>query len=372
MERLVGPRIAVLGTRGFPEVQGGIEKHCENLYPRLVSLGCRVRVYARRGYVPPRHYCYKGVEVFPIWAPKMKSLEAVCHSLLGALRIVFDRKMFDVVHIHALGPSLVTPLVRLCGLKVVVTNHGPDYNREKWGALAKSALRMGEMLGTKYSSEVIAVSKTIKKNLQTRYGREVHYIPNGIGVSQPIQPGAYLEKLGVKPHKYVLAVARFVPEKGLHDLLKAFKGVDTDWKLVLAGDADHEDNYSVQLKKMAAEDTRVVTTGVIKGDTLREVYSNAGCFVLPSYHEGLPIVLLEALGYGLKILCSSIPPNMEIMDDEEALFPPGDIETLRERLTVAIREDAGNRRRLALNNERFCEFDWDSIADSTNRILTRA
>ena len=359
------PRIAVLGTRGFPGVQGGVEKHCENLYPRLVSLGCRVRVYARKGYVPSRNYSYRGVEIVPILAPKTKSLEAICHSLLGVFHIACNRKKFDVVHIHALGPSLVAPLVRLCGLKVVVTNHGPDYNRKKWGALAKAALRMGERLGTKYANGVIAVSKTIEKDLQTRYGRRVNYIPNGIDIPEPVPPGAYLDKLGLKPRGYFLAVARFVPEKGLHDLLRGFREIDTDWKLALVGGADHEDSYSAELKKMAAADARVVMTGVIKGGSLGEVYSSAGCFVLPSYHEGLPIVLLEALGYGLRVLCSSIPPNMEIVADEEALFPPGDIDRLKERMINAIKNGSEGREYFTLGNRKSGEFDWDSIAGRT-------
>ncbi len=324
-------KIVVLGTRGFPNVQGGIERHCEELYTRLSIMGCRIKVYARKGYVGSRPVKYKGVHILPIWAPRIKSLEAVIHTLFGVLHVGLHRSTFDIVHIHAVGPSLVVPLVRLLGLKVIVTNHGPDYDRQKWGRFAKNMLVMGEILGTRFASNVIAISQHINKNLEIKYKRDSFYIPNGVTLPEKIPSGHALLQYGLKADQYILAVGRFVPEKGFHDLCDAFKQVDTDWKLVIAGEADHESEYSRSLIKNAKEDPRIVLTGRIGGEVLSEIYSNAGLFILPSYHEGLPITILEAMSYDLPVLSSNIPANRELVKNENCTFPSGDIPAMQKK-----------------------------------------
>lgn len=139
-------KIYVLGTRGIPYVAGGVETNCERLYPRLAAMGMDVTVVRRRCYVAPRNE-YRGVRLIDVYAPRIKSLEAICHTLLGVVKAGIDRA--DVVHLHAVGPSLLAPLARLLGMKVVVTNHGHDYEREKWGRAARAVLRMGERVGVR-------------------------------------------------------------------------------------------------------------------------------------------------------------------------------------------------------------------------------
>jgi radical SAM protein with 4Fe4S-binding SPASM domain len=364
-----GIRIAVLGTRGFPDVQGGVERHCQELYPRMAELGCEIRVYGRKPYLGSGVRNYRGVEIYPLWTPKLKSLEAIFHTTYGFLHAAFNRKGFDVIHFHAIGPSLLVPLAKLLGFKVVVTNHGPDYDRQKWGRIAKAALRIGERWGSRLADRVIAVSKVIKNNLQDRFSRAVEYIPNGVIIPDPVRPGDYLKKLRLSPGKYLLSVGRLVPEKGFHDLLNAFRKLKTDWKLVIAGGADHEDNYSRTLKKEASSDDRVVMTGMVKSDRLSELYSNAGLFVLPSYHEGLPIVLLEAMSYGRNVVCSSIPANTEVIDDPESLFTAGDIGQAQNRIADYLDKHGDSDTPAYSPSERLKEFNWDAIARKTFAVF---
>ncbi|MEZ4600784.1 MAG: glycosyltransferase family 4 protein [Syntrophotaleaceae bacterium] len=357
-------KIAVLGLRGIPEVMGGVERHCQELYPRLVIKGHQVTLFARKGYVQSEPYEYRGVRVFPLWAPRKKSLEAIFHTAYGLLIISLRRKEFDLVHIHAIGPSLMVFLAKILGLKVVMTHHGPDYDRKKWGRIAKFALRMGEQVGCRFSNAVITVSQNIRQSINRMYHREGVYIPNGVPLPEILNPGEYLEKYHLLSGKYLLTVGRFVPEKGFHDLLNAFKKIDTDWKLVIAGDADHEDEYSQELKIMALRDKRVVLTGFIKGSELGEIYSNAGLFVLPSYHEGLPIALLEAMSYDLPILTSDIPANCELSLEEER-FPVGNVAALREKICHFLDgsfEKRGSRDFVANHN------NWDVIAEKTEIV----
>jgi glycosyltransferase involved in cell wall biosynthesis len=358
-------RLAVLGTRGFPGIQGGVETHCQELYPRLAARGLDITVFGRKGYLPAESYFYRGVKVVPLRSVRRKNLEAVSHTLWALCQTARTRPRFDLVHFHTIGPGLFTPLARLAGFKTVVTNQGPDYERKKWGKLAKAVLRLGEAVSAKYAHAIISVSKTIQALLWEKYGRQSTYIPNGVVVPAKQAPGPILAHFGLSPGQYILAVGRFVPEKGFHDLLAACRDLPGETHLVLAGGADHEDNYSRALKSQAAQNKRVILTGIIAGRDLAEIYSNARLFVLPSYHEGLPLVLLEALSYGLPALVSAIPANLEILAEPGWTFPPGDVGALRARLVAALsRSEAPDwTRRLEVRLAE--EFNWDKIADAT-------
>lgn len=358
-------RVAVLGTRGIPDVMGGVETHCQALYPRLVAKGHTVTLFARAGYVRQKEpYNFNGVQVVPIWAPLRKSLEAICQTTWGVIQVARHRSRYDLLHIHAIGPSLLIPFARRIGIPVIMTHHGPDYDRQKWGKLAKTILRLGERLGCRYASRVITVSQHIRNQIKQMYGCNGVYIPNGVPIPALIPPGVFIKKWGITPKRYVLAVGRLVPEKGLHDLIAAFSRIDTDWQLVIAGAADHEDDYSRTLKQHAAEDSRIITTGFIKGAELGEIFSNAGLFTLPSYHEGLPIALLEAMSYNLPIIASDIPANCELAQAGET-FPVGNVDELRRKILEFISSPAVVRQ----TRERVeVEFNWDVVADATERV----
>ena len=178
-------KVIVLGTRGIPEIMGGVETHCQALYPRLVQLGCTVTLIRRTPYLTSVKTLneYQGVKLKDIYAPKTKSLEAIVHSVLGVLYARLKNP--DVLHIHAIGPSLVVPLARLLGLKVVVTHHGPDYDRQKWGKAAKTLLKLGERWGVNYANQVIVISEVIKNNITRLYDRQdANLIYNGVVMPQ--------------------------------------------------------------------------------------------------------------------------------------------------------------------------------------------
>ncbi|MCF6209759.1 MAG: glycosyltransferase family 4 protein [Gammaproteobacteria bacterium] len=324
-------KIAVLGTRGIPHIQGGVETHCQELYPRLVELGCDVTLFTRKPYIQSGGLEYKGVKLKHLFTPKSKSLEAIVHTFLGVIHAYFLKP--DILHIHAIGPSIMVPFAKLLGLRVIVTNHGPDYDRQKWGRMAKFVLRLGERLGTNHADKIIVISNTIKTILETKYNRnDCILIPNGVNIPHIASDSGYVESLGLQKNKYIIGVGRFVPEKGFHDLIEAYIQLDnTEYKLVLVGDADHETDYSRNLKKLAKLNN-ITLTGFIQGEKLNGIFSHARLFAMPSYHEGLPIALLEALSYNLDVLVSNIPANLEVELTKESYFRTGDIATLCQQI----------------------------------------
>ena len=359
-------KIAVIGTRGFPDVQGGVEKHCEELYPRLVKLGCDVTVFTRTPYIPvdKRLKEWKGVKFDHLWCPRKKSLEAITHSFYGLLKA--KQLSPDIVHIHGIGPSLVTPLAKSLLLKVVMTHHGPEYERVKWGKLAKVTLKTGERFGVSYSDGIIAISNGIKEHVKNKFGKEATFIPNGVNTESIISPGEALQRWKLESKKYIFTACRLVPEKGLHDLIEAYKRIENPpFKLVIAGDADHETDYSRQLKRLAGETEGVILTGFVSGSRLGELFSNAGLFVLPSYYEGLPIALLEALSYRLPVLVSDIPQHRELPLKESRYFEKGNIKNLSKAVTNCISmgiSDSESAEHLSLIKEK---YSWDKIALKT-------
>lgn len=362
------PHVMFLGLRGFPDVQGGVETHCEHLCPELVKLGCDVTVLVRSPYQPVEVGSdWQGVKFVSLWAPKSRSLEAILHSVVGVFYAALARP--DILHIQAIGPALVTPLARLFGLKVVVTHHGPDYDRQKWGRFAKFALESGERWGVKFSNAVVVISKTIQQLVMDKHRVSSFLIPNGVKL--PVIPNtqSVLNQFELIPNQYVLLVSRLVPEKRHFDLIKAFKESNlVGWKLVLVGASDHPDAYVQQLIDAAAQDERIVMTGFQKGLALSELYGHAGFFVLPSSHEGLPIAMLEALSYGLPVIASNIPANLEVGLNSEHYFSLGDIADLREKLIKQTQQTVTQESKAELRDWVKQRYNWLDISKKTKQV----
>lgn len=353
-------RVVVTGTRGIPDILGGVETHCEELFLRIAKKGFDIIVIRRKNYVHDQLKSYKGVDLYDIPNIRKKSFEAIIHTF-RAIWVARWRFHADIIHIHAIGPALLVPFARLLGLKVVFTHHGPDYDREKWGKAAKFMLRFGERMGCTFANEVIVISNVINDIIKQKYGRnDAHLIHNGVPKPVIIQNTSYLDELEIEPRKYIFAMGRFVPEKNFHALIEAFSNLkQSEYKLVIAGDADIEDAYSRRLKAMAGEHG-VILTGFIKGEKLHALLSHARLFVLPSSHEGLPISLLEAMGYGLPVLASDIPANKEVNLPSPDYFHCDEdmVKHLSEALNNKLNDHSAVSYDLSL-------YDWDHIAEQT-------
>ncbi|MBR1547236.1 MAG: glycosyltransferase family 4 protein [Prevotella sp.] len=360
-------KIVVTGTRGIPGIMGGVETHCEELFPRIAGKGYDVTVIRRKSYVHDTLAEWRGVRLVDIETPKKKSFEAIIHTFRAIRRA---RQLgADVLHVHAIGPALLVPYAKVLGMRVVFTHHGPDYDRDKWGRAAKTMLRLGEWMGCKFAGHVIVISSVIRNLIAERCGRteNVHLIYNGVPEPDICDYPEYFRELGIEPDKYVLGMCRFVPEKRLHDLveayilLKASNRIPTDIRLVLAGDTDFEDDYSRGLKEKARQNG-IVLTGFIRGRKLHSLLTNALCYSLPSSHEGLPIALLEAMSYRLPVITSAIPANLEVGLDRSCYHDVGDVETLATKIEIIAGQP------LQRIDYDMSKYNWDVIAGQVLEI----
>ena len=357
-------KIVVTGTRGIPNIMGGVETHCENLYPYIVQAGYDVTVVRRSCYLQAQQKTreYKGIHLKDIYAPRKKSLEAIIHTILAVL---YAKKInADILHIHAIGPSLLVPFAKMLGLKVVVTHHGADYDRKKWNKAAKYMLRKGEKYAAKYADKLIVISSKIKKDIAEKYGRtDTELIYNGVPEAIRRTTTEYITSKGLAPYKYILAVGRFVEEKGFDYLIDAYSELHPEgYKLVIAGDSDHPTEYSIQLKEKAKE-KGIVLTGFIKGKPLEELMTHARLFVLPSYHEGLPISLLEAMSYGKDVLVSDIEANRLPELEETDIFKTGSTSSLKQSIEKKLQGGQNKNREYAMY-----KYNWQNIAAQTTDV----
>lgn len=331
--------ICVVGLRGIPHVLGGVETHCEQLFPLIKQLRSNdaITVVARKAYVPELDCVYRGLHVVALAHARSKYLETITNAIYGVLytKLVLQA---DVLHLHGIGPALTAPLARSLGLKVVVTYHSKNYEHRKWNTFCQWILRGGELCTMVFAHKVIAVSPSLTTDLKARFPRfanKVCFIPNGANhfdesVAAALSADGVLLKFGLKPHGYILSVGRLVPEKGFDDLIKAFNATGLACKLVIAGDANRQDSYAASLLRQASD--RVIFTGLLGGPELHKLLQNTSLFVLPSHNEGLSIAALEAAAVGVPLLLSDITANLDLALRPENYFRVGDVEDLRCRL----------------------------------------
>lgn len=357
-------KIMVLGMRALPGVAGGVESHCEGLYPQIARIGIDVEVLVRSPYAGPvRMTHWQGIRIQRIWSPRKSGLETIVHTLAGVLYAATQRP--DVLHLHSVGPAIFTPLARLLGLRVVVTHHAPDYLQAKWGTIGKWILRTGERMAMRYAHEVISVSRHGATRLEGVYGRKVTLIRSGVPAIDPTDACSIVEELGLERGRYVLHVGRAIPDKRQDDLIRAFARCNLPgWKLVLTGDFSGDDEYSTNIRQIAAGQPDVVLAGFRSGTELHSLFTNAGCFALPSALEGLPIALLEALSAGCAVVCSNIPAHHEIELPAECYFEVGDIQGMARALST-IRDSVPSGVWVELRNRVRAEYNWSRIAEQT-------
>lgn len=352
----------MIGQKGLPATYGGIEHHVEELGARLAARGHSVDVFCRSSYTDSAAEYFRGMRVRQAWTVNTKHLDAILHSFVSSIHSMGNR--FDIVHYHALGPALTAPLARTFSrAKVVLTVHGLDQERAKWGPGARQMLGLAHWMSSWVPHATVVVSRELAEHYASVYERPSAYIPNGVAAAEPLAPNEITKRWGLKPRQYVLFVGRLVPEKAPDLLIRAYQQVPGDIPLVVAGASSFTAEYVEYLHELAARDHRVILCGYVFGNALAELYSNATVFVQPSFLEGMPLTLLEAATYGTPVVASDIPCHREIIGSDSAvrLFPAGDVGSLASHLQdMLMIPNLGIGRRLQARV--LSCFDWDVAA----------
>ncbi len=354
----------------------------EALAVRMAAKGHRVDAYNRYGHhVSGKKYdeeygrgdrkYYQDVRVYIVPTFRSSKLNAIVYSFLATVRALV--KPYDVIHYHAEGPCAMLWLPKLFGKKVVATIHGLDWQRAKWGNFASRVIKFGEKMAAKYADEVIVLSENLRRYFKDTYGRDVVFISNGIERPEHRKAEQISEKFGLEENGYFLFLARIVPEKGLHYLIEAFREIDTDKKLVIAGGNSHAADYMEKIHRMAAADERIVMTDFVQGQVLEELYSSAYAFILPSDVEGMAISLLEAMSYGNCCLVSDICENTEVVEDKALTFRKGNVKDLRAKLEYLLQNPEVVEAYKKQSSDFICgKYNWDDVVEQTLDVYKRS
>ncbi len=364
-------KIAMLGHKRVPSREGGIEVVVEELSSRMVALGHSVTCLNRDGkHVAGKEFggeCigeYKGIKIRTVLTIDKRGLAAMSASFFGAIEAAFGK--YDVVHFHAEGPCAMLWLPKLFGKRCVATIHGLDHQRAKWGKFAKAYIMLGEKCAVKFADEIIVLSADVKKYFKNRYGRETVLIPNGVNKPELREPKEITEKWGLTKDEYILYLGRIVPEKGIQYLIEAFKRIETNKKLVIAGGASDSQGFLNQLIEEGRNDSRIVFTGFVQGRILEELYSNAYVYCLPSDLEGMPLSLLEAMSYGNCCLVSDIPECVDVVENNAMCFRRASVKDLEEKLKKLIDVPKTVLKYKSGSSEYVCQqFNWDNVVEQT-------
>ena len=370
-------RIAMLGHKRIPSREGGIEIVVEELATRMAKKSHSVTCYNRKGHnVAGSEFdgtklkTYKGVTLQEVFTIDKRGLAAMTASVSASLRAALGN--YDVVHIHAEGPAFMCWLPKLFGKKVIVTVHGLDHQRAKWGKFASWYIRSGEKNAVRFADEIIVLSKGVQDYFQNTYGRTTRFIPNGVNKAKPRKARQITEKWGLTKDSYILYLGRIVPEKGEHYLIEAFKQTKTDKKLVIAGGSSDTQAFMDELKALAKDDDRIIFTGFVQGELLEELYSNPYIYTLPSDLEGMPLSLLEAMSYGNCCLTSDIPECAEVVEDKALLFRKSDVSDLKAKLQNACDHPEMVDGYKTQAEEFICrKYNWDDVVEKTLKLYQR-
>ena len=370
-------RVAMIGHKFIPSRDGGVEVVVSNLAPHLAGIGYDVTCYNRtnKQFKKLRKNGslmreYRGVHL--VWTPTVdrRGLAAMTSSVFATVMASFSR--FDLVHFHTEGPCILCWLPKLFGKKVVVTVHGLDHMRHKWGKFASWYIRQGEKAAVRHASSIIVLSKGVRTYFREKYGRETVLIPNGIDPAE-IKPACEITKqFGLVSREYILFLGRLVPEKGIHYLIKAYQMLRTDKKLVIVGATSDTDDYVRQLYAMAGNSSSIIFTGFQEGLVAEELYSNAYLYVLPSDLEGMPLTLLEAMNYGCCCVTSDIGECADVMDGCGFTFPRGDVEILRETLQdLCDHPEKAEAHRSEARKVVSSKYTWQDITAQTDELYSK-
>lgn len=369
-------KIAMIGHKRIPSREGGVEIVVEELATRLVKNGNIVDVYNRKGknvqdkkIEVKKIKNYKGVNIISI--PTLiskKGIEALIYSFFATIRVCL--KKYDVLHYHAEGSCAMLGLPHLFKKRIVVTIHGLDWKRSKWGGFASKYIKFGEKMAAKYADEIIVLSEGVKKYFKDNYNRETVFIPNGVNKPDVIEPDIIKQKYGLDKDSYILFLARIVPEKGLDYLIDAYSNVKTNKKLVIAGGASHTNGYFEEIKNKVKDNSNIIMTGFVQGKELEELFSNCFIYCLPSDVEGMPISLLEAMSYGKNCLISDIEENVQVGGKYATTFKKSNVEDLTEKLNQMLEENCLKNveeiSKYVLN-----KYNWDDVVKRTEDLYKK-
>lgn len=358
-----GPKVAVIGTRGYPSYYGGFETAVRRLAPHLAEQGWRVRVYGRPGnHLRPDQGVDPRVESVMTRGFDTRSLSTLSYGLFSVLHAVIHKP--DVALVMNVANGYWLPLLKLRGIPTVVNVDGIEWERDKWSRLGKAVFRTGARLTAWFADELIFDAQAIGEYWRTHFNRTGVFIPYG---GDPVPASERTPEF--TPGKYVLLVARFVPENSVGLFLDAAPYIieHGDVEIVLVGSAPVGDPLQVQAESVAATNRRVHLLGHISDDQrLFDLWRHAGVYFHGHTVGGTNPALVQAMALGARTAARDTIYNREVLG-EASVFCDDDAHSVAAAV-LAVLSDQRDLGRMAARRAE-AEYGWDMVCSRYESAL---
>lgn len=357
-------KIAFIGAKGCPATfpgMGGIDNGVERTAKELVKMGYQVTVFVRSWATPKKLINYKGINLIHLPSLQGKNSDTFTHSFFASIYICIHP--FDVVCYRAVGSAFFSWLPRLFGRIVITTIHSKDWERDKWGSFGQWFLLLCEKIAIYSSNIIVVVSSTLKRRYQ-EVKKPIYVIPNGIDKFIKPKKNLKTSNYSLGANNYLLYMGRFVPEKRIDWLIKAYKILKPKIKLVLVGGANNTDKYSLMLKKISENNKNILFLDYVFGKEKEELLSNSRLIVLPSKLEGYSNAILDAIQYRKAILAADIPENKELINDEHFLFKSNSFPDFCVKLDLLLKQ---SKKVYRLKNIKL--LSWKAVAQKYSELF---
>jgi len=365
-------KIAFLGSRGIPARYSGFETFYEQLATRLVKWGHDVTVYNRARFIKDVVGNYEGVRIVSLPSIPTKHLDTITHTFLSTCHALFGK--YDIVYYCIVGNSPLVWIPRLFGARTLLNVDGEDWAREKWSGFARWYQKRCERVAARSATVIIADAEAIRNRYRRTLNVDSVFVPYGANILCDEGTEA-LEKWGLSSRRYMLFVGRLVPENAIEMLIRVYRSIQTDMKLVILGDAPYVAAYKRRLRELA--DERVVFTGYAFGRDYAQLSSHAYLYVHPSSIEGTRPALLDQMGFGNCVVVRGSEANREVTADCGYVFRDDDPAARLKEALVGLLEDRGQveayRARVHSRIETYYNWDWVTAfyEDLFARLLKR-
>lgn len=371
MERM---RIHILGLRGIPSSYSGYETFIGELAPRLAGRGHDVTVYCRRSLFPERPAEWRGAKLVYLPSLEHKSFSTLSHSFLAMKRAVSTAP--DVILAVNAATGWFSWMPRRRGIPLVINVDGMEWLRPKWSGLGRLMFLNGARLACRFATSIVTDAEEMHRLYAEQFGVDSVYIAYGANMTYACNPDS-VRQYGLIPGRYFLCAGRLIPDNNADLIIEAFRRVEGEWKLAVAGEADYKGNrkerrFHEHLKSLA--DSRVVFLGhVQEPTTFNELLCSSFAYVHGHEYGGINPSLLQALGAGCMVLALKTPFSIEALDSGAygMLYEkkPDDLAGRMRKLCDQPVAAAGFR---AKARHRIVErFSWNLIAEQYEELLLR-
>ena len=364
-------KVGFIGLKGIPAGWGGIETFVQEIAIRLAKRGHDINVYSKKEKYN-QYQNFKELNIINSPTINIIPIESLVHAFTSSFHAI--SKNYDLIHLHGYMSYFTIPILKLNKKKIIITLHGAAWVNPSYNKLGKTIIKLASIIGIKLSDAVTAVSLPLKEEIEKHYRVKVTLTPIGSHYTIPVLPHEIIEKYNLEPNRFILFLGRLEKVKRVDWIIKAFNHINSSLNLIIAGDSQNQ-NYKNYLYNLSNNNKRIIFTGFVESKLKDELMSNCLFFVLPSFVEGMPASLLEAMSYGKASLVSDISAHKWLIKDSQNgfLFSHTDYNNFVEKIGNIVTMPVGTLSKIGIQAREFVrnKFNWDATANLLENLYFR-